>query len=80
MFGDAAPADEEAREGARRGRGARGVSLSVSLREKFTVAGFHRKRERTTESELEARATVGEREELNELERGRSEGSVDRGR
>ena len=80
MFGDAAPADEEARGGARRGRGARGVSLSVSLREKFTVAGFHRKRERTTESELEARATVGEREELNELDRGRSEGSVDRGR
>ena len=40
----------------------RGVSLSVSqsvsLREKFTVAGFHRKRERSASATV-----VGEREE-----------------
>ena len=50
----------------------RGVSLSVSqsvsLREKFTVAGFHRKRERSERASARARL-LREKEETNGLGR-----------
>ena len=74
VVGHAAPAEkvarsavpsEDGREGAHAERG--GVSPPVSLQEKLTVAGFHRKRERSARHCC-GRSGEGEEESENETD------------
>ena len=63
-------AEDDGGSGARRRRRTRRQPFcqSVSLREKFTVAGFHRKRERSERARARARL-LREKEEMNGLGR-----------